>query len=157
ERHVAVDAHREWVGLLEHHADVTAHRDRIDPRPVDVIAAEVHASLEAEAADQVVHAVEATQRGALAAPGRADERGDGAALDLDLDVADGLELAVEQLVDLAVDEHVGRGGAVPVARPLDRGAAVPAVSWRGHVVSSVQADRRESARPAMLTSRTMAT
>ena len=73
EGHVAVDAHGERVGLLEHHADVAAHRDRVDGRVVDVLAAEVDVALEAEAADQVVHAVEAAQHRALAAAGRADE------------------------------------------------------------------------------------
>ena len=40
---------------------------------VDVLAAEVDVALEAEAAHQVVHAVEAAQHRALAAAGRADE------------------------------------------------------------------------------------
>ena len=31
ERDVAKDAHRERIGLLEDHPDVTAHGDRIDP------------------------------------------------------------------------------------------------------------------------------
>ena len=49
---VVEDAHRERVRLLEHHADVAAHGDRIDAPLVDVLAVEVHVALEAEAADR---------------------------------------------------------------------------------------------------------
>src|SRR4029450_13874174 len=102
ERDVAVDAHREGIGLLEDHADVAAHRDRIDLGVVDVLATEVDLTLEAEAAHQVVHAVEAAERGALPAARRTDEGRDGPLVDLHLDVANRLELPVEQLVDPAV-------------------------------------------------------
>ena len=73
ESDVLVDADGERVGLLEDHADVAPDRDRIDRLGVDILAAELDVALEAESADQVVHAVEAAQHGALAAAGRADE------------------------------------------------------------------------------------
>ena len=62
-------------------------------------------ALEAEAIDQVVHPVEAAQHGALAAARRADEAGDLALLDRHMAVAHGQEVAVEDLVDLAVDSR----------------------------------------------------
>ena len=51
-------------------------------------------SLEPEAAHQVVHPVEAAQRGALAASGRADESGDGPLHCFQRHLADGYELAI---------------------------------------------------------------
>src|SRR5262245_58624498 len=78
---VAIDAHRKWVGLLKHHADVAAHGDGIHPRVVDVLTAEMHVALEAEAPHQVVHAVDAAQRSALPTPGGPDEGRDAALLD----------------------------------------------------------------------------
>ena len=109
ERDVVENAHRERVGLLEHHADVTAHHHRVDALAVDILAEEVHMALETEALDQVVHAVEAAQHGALAATGRADEAGDLVLLDRHMAVAHGQEVAVENLVQLAVHDHGGVG------------------------------------------------
>jgi hypothetical protein len=63
-------------------------------------------SLEPEAVHQVVHPVEAAQCSALAASGRSDERGDGAATDFDRDVAYRLELAVMQFRDIAIDQSI---------------------------------------------------
>jgi len=103
ERDVPEDTHREWIRLLKHHPDVAAHRNRIDVRGVYILAAEHHVALEPETADQIVHAIETTQRRALAASRRTDERGDGALLDLQRYVARGFETAVEEFLDLAID------------------------------------------------------
>ena len=51
-------------------------------------------ALDPGALDQVVHAVEAAQHGRLAAPGRPDERGDLVLVDVEVDLADGAEVAV---------------------------------------------------------------
>ena len=60
--------------------EVEAVVDRSGPRP--------------GALDEVVHAVEAAQHGRLAAAGRADERGDLVLADVEVDLADGAEVAV---------------------------------------------------------------
>ena len=73
---VVVDRLRERVRLLEDHADVGAHRDRVDALRVDVLAVVGHLALDPGAGDQVVHPVQAAQHGGLAAAGRADQRGD---------------------------------------------------------------------------------
>ena len=59
-------------------------------------------ALDAGARDEVVHPVEATQHRGLAATGRADERGDLVAVDLEVDVAHGPERAVvhREVVDV---------------------------------------------------------
>src|SRR6185436_12954942 len=62
-------------------------------------------TLEAEAPDEIVHAVERPQHRALSAAGRPDEAGDLALLHLDLAVSHGEKVAVEDLVELAVDHH----------------------------------------------------
>src|SRR5262249_18517580 len=90
---VTVDAHREWVRLLEHHADVATYGDGIHARMVDVLTAEVDVTPEAKAAHEVVHAVQTAQCCALPAPRRADEGRDRSSVDLDGDVAHGLEPA----------------------------------------------------------------
>src|SRR5262249_11882422 len=56
---VVVDAGRERIWLLKHHADEAAHGHRVDRRVIDVVAAVFHVAFEAEAADQIVHPVEA--------------------------------------------------------------------------------------------------
>src|SRR5205823_2411211 len=76
ERHVVEDAHRKRVRLLEHHADVAPHGDGVDAAAVDVLALELDVTLEAKPADEVVHAVQAAEHGALAAARGPDEAGD---------------------------------------------------------------------------------
>src|SRR6185436_19515643 len=113
ERHVVEDAHRERIWLLEDHADVPAHGHRVDVPRVDVLALEVDVSLKAKAPDEVVHAVQAAQHGALAAAGRPDEPRDHASLYHDVAVAHGEEAPVD-LIQLAVDhDHRGRGFGRP--------------------------------------------
>ena len=70
---------------------------------IDVFAAEAHMAFEPEAAHEVVHAVQATQHRALAAPGRSDEGRNGVFLDGNGRVAHGLEGPVVKLLDVTVD------------------------------------------------------
>jgi hypothetical protein len=56
---VAEDAHGKGVRLLEHHTDVTANCHWIDSGSVNILAVEVDVSSEAEAAHQVIHAIQA--------------------------------------------------------------------------------------------------
>ena len=65
---VVVDARGERIGLLEDHADIAAHGNRVDRGIVDVAPAVMDVAFEAKAAHEVVHAVEAAQYRALAAP-----------------------------------------------------------------------------------------
>src|SRR5208283_3852687 len=69
-------AGRKRIGLLKHHSDVTPHRHRIDSRIVNVFPPIFHVAVKAKATDEIVHAVQAAQYGALAASGRSDESRD---------------------------------------------------------------------------------
>src|SRR5262249_33369435 len=106
EGHVVEDAHGKRVGLLEHHPDVPAHRDRVHPPPVDLLSGEVDAALEPETANEIVHAIEGPEHGALAAPRRSDEAGDLALGDPHVAVADGEEAPVVNLAEVAIDHDV---------------------------------------------------
>src|SRR5208283_2347460 len=106
ETYIPENTHREGIGLLEDHPDVPAHRDGINLAGIDILTPKENVPLEAEPSDQVVHAVETAQSRALAASGGADEGGNGAPLDLQGDIAKGLELAVMQLRNLAVDHGI---------------------------------------------------
>jgi hypothetical protein len=107
---VVVDTHREGIRLLEDHADVTANHHRVDRLPVDVLSVIFDVSLEPEARNEIVHPIQAAQHRALAAAGRADETGDLALLDRDVAVAHGEKIAVEDLLQLAVDHRVADRG-----------------------------------------------
>src|SRR5215468_10818644 len=131
EGHVVEDAHLERVGLLEYHADVAAEHHGIDVTRIHVLAMEVHVALEAEAVDEVVHAVEAPQHRALAAARGADEARDLAFLDGHVAIPHGEELAVEHLLEVAVDDDVFRPGHTPVGRG-DRGHRGSSHGRRGH-------------------------
>ena len=77
-RHVVVDRHRwEWRGPLKHHADAAPQLDRTDVAGVDVHVIEQHLARHAGPRGQLVHAVQAAEQGALAAPRRPDDRRDG--------------------------------------------------------------------------------
>ena len=91
---VVVDRLRERVRLLEDHADAPPDGDRGDVRGVQARPAVADVALDAGARDQVVHPVQGAQHGGLAAPGRADERGDLVLVDGQRDVGDGPEGAV---------------------------------------------------------------
>src|SRR5262245_11203262 len=82
-----------------------AHRDGIDGLAVDVAAAEADLAVEAKAADEIVHAIDAAQDRALAAAGRPDEGGHGILLDDELGIAHGLEIAVVERAQLNVDDR----------------------------------------------------
>ena len=128
-RDVLVDRFGERVGLLEHHADPQPGQHRIGPAvdDVDAVRLEQDLPLIAVARIQVVHAVEAAQKGALAAAGRADQSGDLTLADRDRDVLERLIVAVPEIemadVDLVLrrrfDPALGRGGRL---RPLLRDA-----------------------------------
>ena len=74
--HVVVDAHGEGVGLLEHHAHLTAQLVHVHRRGVNVLAPVQHLSLHANAGDQVVHAIQRFQERGFAAAGGADQGSD---------------------------------------------------------------------------------
>ena len=109
---VVVDRLRERVRLLEHHADALAHLDRVDAGVVEIDAVVHDLAVDPSRLDEVVHPVEAAQHGGLATAGRADERGDLVLVDLEVDVPDGLEVAVEDVEVLHVEHDLGRGGGV---------------------------------------------
>src|SRR5262249_32356682 len=106
ERDVIVDAHGEWVGLLEHHPDVAPYHHRIDVLGVDVLTEEMHVAFEPEALDQIVHAVEASQHRALAAARRTDKSGDLALVDRHPCIADREERSIIDFAHIAVDREV---------------------------------------------------
>jgi hypothetical protein len=120
-RDIVKDAHRERIGLLEHHADVAPHDDGVDVLAVDVLAEEIDVAFQLEPLDQVVHAVETAQNGALAAAGRTDEAGDLALLDRHVAVADGKEVSIQDLLHLTVDGEFGAIGRRNGARALGDG------------------------------------
>ena len=93
---VFVDRLGERVGLLEDHADAAADLDGVDVGAVDVGVAVADAALDGDAGDEVVHAVEAADEGALAAAGGADEGRDLLAGDVEPDAGEGLLPAVPE-------------------------------------------------------------
>ena len=93
---VVVDAHGEGVGLLEHHADALAQQVHVHAA-VNVLAVQRDAALDAAVGDEVVHAVERFQQRRFAAAGRPDERGDFAALNVEVDAVQGVECAVVEV------------------------------------------------------------
>src|SRR5262249_3675306 len=113
------NTHGEWIGLLKHHADVTAHDDWIDFGVVNILAAETDVPLEAEPAHEVVHPVETPQGSALAAARGTDERRDVTFLNRDVTVAHSAELAVIQILDLTIDDDLARASAIDHVLILD--------------------------------------
>ena len=97
ERDVVVDALRERVRLLEHHADVTAHLARRHARRVQVGAVVADRTDDPGAGDEVVHAVEAPQDRRLTAPRRPDERSDLALAHVERDLPHRAKRAVVHL------------------------------------------------------------
>jgi hypothetical protein len=61
------------------------------------LALELDRAFEAEAADQIVHAVQAAQHGILATPRRSDERRDRVFLERNSRIANRLDVTVKQL------------------------------------------------------------
>ena len=122
-RDVVVDRHRrEWRGPLEHHADAPPQPDRIDARIVDVLAVEQHVARDPASLRELVHAVQTTQERRLAAPGRADQRGD--------------------CVSGEHERHVFHHGPASVQRREPRGLELePGVSGRRHDVAESPSGR----------------
>ncbi len=130
---VVIDAGGEWVWLLEDHADEAPHGDGVDVGGVDVLAAIVHVAFEAEATNEIVHPVEAAQNSAFAAARGADEGRDRVLLYRDGCIADCLEVAVEEFLDVDVDSDVVLGGLFLPGCP--RGGAIQrfiGISGIGH-------------------------
>ena len=72
-RDVFEDRLRKRIRFLEHHAHTPPQVDHVGAAPVDVLVVDAHVALGARADDDVVHAVEGAQEGALAAARRSDE------------------------------------------------------------------------------------
>src|SRR5262245_2365434 len=106
--YVMKDAHGKGIGLLEDHTDIAAYDDWIYVGCVNGLAAEMHMPFETKATYQVVHAIETPQGGTLAAARRTNKGRDLALLNGDMAVAHGEKFAVVQVVNLAVDNHLGR-------------------------------------------------
>ena len=102
-QYVFPDRNRQRVGPLEHHADLFAYLDQFHVRVVDVLAHDIDAAGDAYVTQTFVDAVDAAQKGALAATGRADHRGDDALLDVQIDIEQGLERAVPEIQFLRSD------------------------------------------------------
>src|SRR5699024_623915 len=79
------------------------HEDGVDALPVHVLPVDDDLTLDVGPRDDLVHAVERTEEGRLAAAGWADESRDRAGLDGDGDVLHGHEVAVEDVEVLDVD------------------------------------------------------
>ena len=103
---------------MKHHADAQAHFHRVDVAAVQVLPAVENLALLADVVDEVVHAVERAQERALAAAGRADDRGDFIFIDGQVHGAN-RRLPVVRDGDLAGLEHLAAG--------VDRGLGVDAV------------------------------
>ena len=101
---VVVDRLRERVRFLEDHPDQLADLDRVDARPVEVLAVVEQLALHFGGGDQVVHPVEAAQQRALAAAGGADQRRHLVAADLHRDPLDGGDAAVEDVDALQLED-----------------------------------------------------
>ena len=91
---VIVDAHREGVGLLEHHTHASAQVDGIQGA-VGIGSVQKHRAFHAAALHQIVHAVQRLQQRGFAATGGADERRHLVLREGEVDIAQALEVAVE--------------------------------------------------------------
>ncbi|MCY1179111.1 hypothetical protein D9M73_194920 [compost metagenome] len=154
EGHIVEDAHRERVGLLEHHADIAAHYNRVDALAVDILPKKVHMAFETEALHQVIHTVQATQHGTLAAARRADETGDLVFPDRHMAVTHGHEVTVENLVELAVHDDGGfadhgsgslRSGYVQVGCSLSQYLGLPKTRLKMLMTSTIITSTSEAA------------
>ena len=109
--HVVADRHRKGVGPLEQHADAaTEHEEVVVGRP-DALVVKGDVALVPEAGDLVVHPVDGAQEGRLSRSGRADQRGDGAPAEGDVDVRE----------DRSWPRSPGRGCGSTRRRRADRG------------------------------------
>ncbi len=94
--HVLINRFRERVWPLKHHADASAHRNRVDgQRRKFRRLVQLERTGYARGRHQIVHAVERAQQCAFAAPGRADDRGDAPVAHRHTDIANRAKSAVE--------------------------------------------------------------
>src|SRR5690606_22867278 len=93
---VLIDRLGERVGLLEDHADAAPDLDRVDTLGVEAHAVVSYLPADPHGLDQVVHAVDRAQQGALAGARRADERRDLVTRHGERDVVERLEAAVPE-------------------------------------------------------------
>ena len=100
--HVIVDAHREGVGLLEHHTHLAAQLAHVHSEHVLLLVE--HRAGNLDAGDQIVHTVQRFKKRGLAAAGGADEGGDALFRYLHADVVQRLRGAVPQVQVLHGDD-----------------------------------------------------
>jgi hypothetical protein len=105
---VVVDRHREGRRLLEHHADARAQLVHVDRVRQDVVPVEDDLALGALLGIEAVDAVEAAQQRGLAAARGADQRRHLPVEEIEVDVLERLELAVEEVEVPAGDPDARR-------------------------------------------------
>ena len=93
---VIINRHRERIRLLEYHADTAAQQIDVTVL-VDILTIEHDVARDTAVFHQIVHAVERTQQRRLAAAGRPDECGDLILLDIQIDIVQGVKIAVMQI------------------------------------------------------------
>ncbi|CAN4039898.1 YcxB-like protein domain-containing protein, partial [Dysosmobacter welbionis] len=102
--HVVIDAHREGIGLLEHHADLLAQPGGVHIGGVDVLPGVVDLPLNADARYQVIHPVQGLQKGGLSAAGGADQGGDLMLRNVDIHTVEGMVRPVPQIQVLYLND-----------------------------------------------------
>ena len=100
---VVIDTHREWVWLLEHHANPLAEHIDIEVSVIDVFPVQQNLSFNAAPLDQVIHAVQRAQKRTFAASGRTDECGDFVWFNLYIDIVQCMEVTVPEIHILNTD------------------------------------------------------
>jgi hypothetical protein len=103
---VLSDGHGKRVAFLEDHPDPLAQQLQVHPGSIDLLALDQDSAIDANTLDHVVHPVETTQKRGLATARRTDECGDLVSRDLQIDLLQGLDLAVVKV------EVLGREGNI---------------------------------------------
>ena len=162
EQYVFADRNRQRVGPLEHHADLFAHLHQLHVRGIDVLAHDIDAAGDADVAQAFVDPVDAAQKGALAAAGGTDHRGDDALLDVRSTSNSAWKVPYQRFsfcVLMASLRFAGGGCVAVISRtslPRSPGCAGPDLAGEqvfGHAdldASSVQEKRRTVGQPAGL-------
>ena len=111
------------VGLLEHHADPSAHVDRIRLRCVDLLPVDGHGTGDARRRNELVHPVQRPEKRALAASRRTDARGDPMGGDAHRHAVEGPRLAVEaaQVPDVDLRRGIDDLGLAAARRDVGQG------------------------------------
>jgi hypothetical protein len=107
EQHVLTNGNRQGVGALKHHSNLFANLDQLNGRVIDVFTHDIDAAGDADITETFIDPVNAAQKGALTATGRADHRGDDALLDVQVDIEQRLERAVPEIQFLRSDGQAG--------------------------------------------------